>query len=195
MAGNVATFDGFNNLSSWGANSIRVGIGGGSICSTRIQTGHGVPSLDSIIECAKTSYNVAIIADGGIRNSGDIVKALGVGADFCMLGSVLAGSSKTPGEIYNNSITGEATKIYRGMASKDAQMDWRGKTSSLEGISTIIQYKGETNAIIEQVENGIRSGFSYSGARTINELWAKARFVRQTSSGARESDTHILKKS
>jgi len=192
MAGNVATFDGFNNLSSWGANSIRVGIGGGSICSTRIQTGHGVPSLDSIIECAKTSYNVAIIADGGIRNSGDIVKALGVGADFCMLGSVLAGSSKTPGEIYNNSITGEATKIYRGMASKDAQMDWRGKTSSLEGISTIIKYKGETNAIIKQVENGIRSGFSYSGARTINELWAKARFVRQTSSGARESDTHIL---
>jgi len=192
MAGNVATFDGFNNLSSWGANSIRVGLGGGSICSTRIQTGHGVPSLDSIIECAKTSYNVAIIADGGIRNSGDIVKALGVGADFCMLGSVLAGSSKTPGEIYNNSITGEATKIYRGMASKDAQMDWRGKTSSLEGISTIIKYKGETNAIIKQVENGIRSGFSYSGARTINELWAKARFVRQTSSGARESDTHIL---
>ena len=192
MAGNVATLDGFNNLASWGANSIRVGIGGGSICSTRIQTGHGVPSLDSIIECAKTSYNVAIIADGGIRNSGDIVKALGVGADFCMLGSVLAGSSKTPGEIYNNSITGEATKIYRGMASKDAQMDWRGKTSSLEGISTIIKYKGETNAIIKQVENGIRSGFSYSGARTINELWAKARFVRQTSSGARESDTHIL---
>ena len=192
MAGNVATLDGFNNLSFWGANSIRVGIGGGSICSTRIQTGHGVPSLDSIIECAKTSYNVAIIADGGIRNSGDIVKALGVGADFCMLGSVLAGSSKTPGEIYNNSITGEATKIYRGMASKDAQMDWRGKTSSLEGISTIIKYKGETNAIIKQVENGIRSGFSYSGARTINELWAKARFVRQTSSGARESDTHIL---
>jgi IMP dehydrogenase len=81
------------------------------------------------------------------------------------------------------------------MASKDAQMDWRGKTSSLEGISTIIQYKGETNAIIEQVENGIRSGFSYSGARTINELWSKARFVRQTSSGARESDTHILKRS
>jgi len=195
MAGNVATLDGFNNLASWGANSIRVGIGGGSICSTRIQTGHGVPSLDSVIDCARTTYNVAVIADGGIRNSGDMVKALGVGADFCMLGSVLAGSSKTPGEMYLNASTGEASKTYRGMASKDAQMDWRGKTSSLEGISTIIQYKGETNAIIEQVENGIRSGFSYSGARTINELWSKARFIRQTSSGARESDTHILKKS
>ncbi len=195
MAGNVATIDGFNNLASWGANSIRVGIGGGSICSTRIQTGHGVPSLDSVIDCARTPYNVAVIADGGIRNSGDIVKALGVGADFCMLGSVLAGSSKTPGETYVSARTGEASKTYRGMASKDAQMDWRGKTSSLEGISTIIQYKGETNAIIEQVENGIRSGFSYSGARTINELWSKARFIRQTSSGARESDTHILKRS
>ena len=191
MAGNIATLDGFNNLASWGANSIRVGIGGGSICSTRIQTGHGVPSLDSIIECAKTSYNVAIIADGGIRNSGDIVKALGVGADFCMLGSILAGTSKSPGEIFIND-AGHARKIYRGMASKDAQMDWRGKTSSLEGISTIIKYKGETNAIIKQVENGIRSGFSYSGARTIVELWSKAKFVRQTSAGTRESDTHIL---
>ena len=163
MAGNVATLDGFNNLACWGANSIRVGIGGGSICSTRIQTGHGVPSLDSVIDCVRTDKNVAVIADGGIKNSGDIVKALGVGGDFAMLGSILAGTSKSPGEVFISARSGEATKVYRGMASKDAQMDWRGKVSSLEGISTTIPYKGETSDIISQLENGIRSGFSYSG--------------------------------
>ena len=192
MAGNVATLEGAERLADWGSNSIRVGIGGGSICSTRIQTGHGVPSLDSVMDCARTDKNVSIIADGGIKNSGDIVKALGIGADFAMLGSVLAGSDKTPGETYISARTGEASKTYRGMASKDAQMDWRGKASSLEGISTTIPYKGETRAIIEQLDNGIRSGFSYSGARTINEFWYKARFIKQTSAAARESDTHIL---
>lgn len=191
MAGNVATLDGFDNLASWGVNSIRVGIGGGSICSTRIQTGHGVPSLDSVVECARTQYNVAIIADGGIKNSGDIVKALAVGGDFAMLGSLLAGTSDTPGEIIIQE-NGSKYKVYRGMASKDAQMDWRGKTSSLEGISTTIPYKGTTREIVEQLENGIRSGFSYSGCRTIGELWAKAKFVKQSPSAQRESDTHIL---
>lgn len=194
MAGNVATLEGVDNLASWGANSIRVGIGGGSICSTRIQTGHGVPSLDSVIQCTRTNYNVAIIADGGIKTSGDIVKALAARADFAMLGSILAGSSDTPGEVFVSARNGDATKVYRGMASKDAQMDWRGKSSSLEGISTTIPYKGETSEIINQLENGIRSGFSYSGARTINQLWYKARFVKQTSAGTRESDTHILYK-
>lgn len=192
MAGNVATLEGVDHLADWGANSIRVGIGGGSICSTRIQTGHGVPSLDSVMECARTFRNVAIIADGGIKNSGDIVKALAVGGDFAMLGSVLAGSSDTPGEVYISARNGDATKVYRGMASKDAQMDWRGKTSSLEGISTTIPYKGNTSDIINQLENGIRSGLSYSGVRSIQELWAKAKFIRQTSAGTRESDTHIL---
>jgi IMP dehydrogenase len=191
MAGNVATFVGFDNLASWGANSIRVGIGGGSICSTRIQTGHGVPSLDSVVECARTQHNVAIIADGGIKNSGDIVKALAVGGDFAMLGSLLAGTSDTPGEIITHE-NGARYKVYRGMASKDAQMDWRGKTSSLEGISATVQYKGTTKEVIEQLDNGIRSGFSYSGSRTIGELWQKARFVKQSASAQRESDTHIL---
>lgn len=192
MAGNVATLEGVDHLADWGANSIRVGIGGGSICSTRIQTGHGVPSLDSVMECARTFRNVTIIADGGIKNSGDIVKALAVGGDFAMLGSVLAGSSETPGEVCVSARHGDATKVYRGMASKDAQMDWRGKTSSLEGISTTIPYKGQTSEIIDQLENGIRSGLSYSGVRSIQELWAKAKFIRQTASGTRESDTHIL---
>lgn len=193
MAGNVATLDGFNRLAAWGANSIRVGIGGGSICSTRIQTGHGVPSLESIIDCANTHYNVAIIADGGIKNSGDISKALAARADFAMIGSILAGTDCTPGDVILSE-TGDRRKVYRGMASKDAQMDWRGKTSSLEGISTTVPYKGATFDIVEQLENGIRSAFSYSGSRTIQEYWAKAQFIRQSGASMNESRTHILER-
>jgi IMP dehydrogenase len=191
MAGNVATLEGFDHLAAWGANSIRVGIGGGSICSTRIQTGHGVPSLSSIIDCRETQHNVAIIADGGIKNSGDIVKALAGGADFGMVGSLLAGTDETPGKTFI-SPNGEKRKVYRGMASKDAQMDWRGKASSLEGISTSVAYKGSARDIIEQLDNGIRSGFSYSGARNIHEFWLKAKFIRQSNAASYESNTHIL---
>jgi IMP dehydrogenase len=191
MAGNVATLEGFDHLASWGANSIRVGIGGGSICSTRIQTGHGVPSLSSILDCRETQYNVAIIADGGIKNSGDIVKALAAGADFGMVGSLLAGTDETPGEVFFDT-SGKKRKVYRGMASKDAQMDWRGKASSLEGISTSVTHKGSAKDIIEQLDNGIRSGFSYSGARNMNEFWLKARFIRQSNAASHESNTHIL---
>jgi IMP dehydrogenase len=191
MAGNVATLEGLDRIVSWGANSIRVGIGGGSICSTRIQTGHGVPNISSILDCARTSNNVAIIADGGIKNSGDIVKAIGVGADFGMVGSLLAGTDETPGKIF---ITpeGEKRKVYRGMASKDAQVDWRGKASSLEGISTSVIYKGTARDIIEQLDNGIRSGLSYTGSRSITEFRAKAQIIRQSAASMRESDTHIL---
>jgi IMP dehydrogenase len=191
MAGNVATLDGFNRLAGWGANSIRVGIGGGSICSTRIQTGHGIPSLESIIECAETHHNVTIIADGGIKNSGDIAKALAAKADFAMIGSIIAGTDCTPGEIILSE-NGDRRKVYRGMASKDAQMDWRGKSSSLEGISTTVPYKGATFDVVEQLENGIRSAFSYTGARTIQEYWSKAKFVRQSAASMHESKTHIL---
>jgi IMP dehydrogenase len=191
MAGNVATLEGFDRLARWGANSIRVGIGGGSICSTRIQTGHGVPSLESVMECAQTTYDVAVIADGGIKNSGDLAKALAAKADFAMIGSILAGTDCTPGEIIIGH-DGSKRKVYRGMASKDAQMDWRGKSSSLEGISTTVPYKGSTLEVVEQLENGIRSAFSYTGARTIGQFWTKAKFIRQSSSGLNESKTHIL---
>ena len=103
MAGNVATLDGFNDLADWGADSIRVGIGGGSICSTRLQTGHGMPTLQSVLECAQSDRDVMLIADGGIRTSGDIVKALAAGADFVMNGSLLAGTEETPGDVESNS--------------------------------------------------------------------------------------------
>ena len=192
MAGNVATREGFEALAEWGANSVRCNVGGGSICSTRIQTGHGMPGLQTIFECADVESDVKIIADGGIRSSGDVVKALAAGADFVMLGSMLAGTYETPGK---KVITlGGAMKEYRGMASKEAQMDWRGKYSSDEGVATMIPYKGTVNDVLRQIKNGIASGLSYSGVRTIKELQENAIFVRQTVAGLGESHTHILGK-
>jgi len=193
MAGNVATYTGAFALAQLGAHSIRVGIGGGSICSTRLQTGHGVPTLASIVDCVRIREkfpDVKIIADGGIRNSGDIVKALAAGANFVMVGSLLAGTAEAPGDVIHK--MGNTFKSYRGMASADAQMDWRGNVSSLEGIATVIPYSGAVLKVLEGLENGIRSGLSYSGARTLNELRENAQFVRQTQSGLAESNTHIM---
>lgn len=218
MAGNVATLDAFNDLADWGADSIRVGIGGGSICSTRVQTGHGMPTLQSVIDCSNTDRDALIIADGGIRTSGDIVKALAAGADFIMIGSLLSGTDETPGEVYTESPDFPADinytasineqglaeyiehthdpvrryKKYRGMASKEAQVEWRGYQSSEEGVSTTVDYKGPAAMIIDSLETGIRSGLSYSGVMTIAELHASATFTKQTYSGVSESSTHIF---
>jgi len=190
MAGNVATLQGLNHLSDWGADSVRCNIGGGSICSTRLQTGHGVPGLQTIMDCAKTDRDVKIIADGGIKNSGDIVKALAAGADAVICGSLLAGTDEAPGKILEDS-QGFRWKVYRGMASKEAQIEWRGRCASNEGVSSRVPYRGSVKKILHDIETGIRSGFSYTGARTLQELHSGACFIRQTSSGIKESDTHI----
>ena len=192
MAGNVATLEAFNDLADWGANSIRVGIGGGSICSTRINTGHGIPTYQSIHDCSYSNRDAKIIADGGIKNSGDIVKALAAGADFVMLGSMLAGTDESPGEIFTSG--NKKYKVYRGMASRSAQMDWRGKSSSPEGVSTTIPYKGSVVNILQDVAGNIKSGFSYSGVRDLRELQSKATFLQQTPAGQYESSTHILRR-
>jgi IMP dehydrogenase len=194
MAGNVATLHGINDLADWGADSVRVGIGGGSICSTRIQTGHGMPTLQSIIECAETDRTVSIIADGGIRNSGDVCKALAAGADFVMLGSMLSGTDESPGEKHYDSRTGKFYKAYRGMASVEAQIDWRGHTSSVEGVASTVDYKGPVSSVLEDIIRGVRSGLSYSGTKTISEFQHRARMIEITSSGMNESRTHILNK-
>ena len=190
MAGNVATLEGFNDLADWGADSIRCNIGGGSICTTRIQTGHGVPGLETILQCAKSDRDAKIIADGGIKNSGDIVKAFAAGADAVMLGSLLAGTDCSPGTIFKTE-TGELRKTYRGMASAAAQRDWRGRVSSCEGISSSVPYRGKLADVIKELERGIRSGLSYSGARSVRELQAKAQWLQQSNAGATESSAHI----
>ena len=192
MAGNVATLEAFNDLADWGANSIRVGIGGGSICSTRINTGHGAPTFQSIHDCSYSDRDAKIIADGGIKNSGDIVKALAAGADFVMLGSMLAGTDESPGEIFTSG--NKKYKVYRGMASRSAQMDWRGQSSSPEGISTTIPYKGPVADILRDIGGNVRSGFSYTGARTLEEFQSNATFLSQTPAGQHESSTHILRR-
>lgn len=191
MAGNVGTLEGFNALADWGADSIRVGIGGGSICSTRIQTGHGIPTLQSVLECGRSDRDARLIADGGIKTSGDIVKALAAGADFVILGSLLGGCEEAPGDTFRDR-DGRCFKTYRGMASAAAQRDWRGSTASLEGVSTTVPCKGPVKKVVEDLVTGIRSGFSYSGARTKEELQAKAKFIIQSQASSIESTTHIL---
>jgi len=191
MAGNVGTLEGFNALADWGADSIRVGIGGGSICSTRIQTGHGIPTLQSVLECGRSDRDARLIADGGIKTSGDIVKAIAAGADFVILGSLLGGCEEAPGDTFRDR-DGRCFKTYRGMASAAAQRDWRGSTASLEGVSTTVPCKGPVKKVVEDLVTGIRSGFSYSGARTKEELQAKAKFIIQSQASSIESTTHIL---
>ena len=191
IAGNVCTLEGINDVADWGADAVRCNIGGGSICSTRIVTGHGLPGLQTIFDCARTDRDVKIIADGGIKTSGDIVKALAAGADFVMCGSLLAGTTESPGKIITLPDSTRA-KEYRGMASKDAQLDWRNKSSTPEGVASYIPYKGSVKDILADLEGGIRSGFSYTGARNLAELQHKVEWARQTSAGSLESGTHIL---
>ena len=191
MAGNVATLDGINSLADWGADSVRCNIGGGSICSTRVQTGHGVPGLQTIIDCAQSDRKVTVIADGGIKNSGDMVKAIACGADAVMCGSLLAGTDETPGKITEDT-NGCRWKTYRGMASKEAQVNWRGNYSSYEGVSAKVPYRGSVLKILADLERGIRSGFSYSGARTLTEFQSVSKLIKQTPAGMGESKTHIL---
>jgi IMP dehydrogenase len=192
MAGNVATLEAFDALASLGVDSVRVGIGGGSICSTRIVTGHGVPTLQSVMDCARSkNTETKIIADGGIKTTGDMVKAIAAGADFVMVGSMLAGTSETPGEIFTKS-SGKKYKVYRGMASHAAQTSWRGKSSTPEGVSTTVPLKGKVDFVLDNISGGVRSGLSYSGCRNIKDFQSSAEFILQTGAGQNESNTHIL---
>jgi IMP dehydrogenase len=200
MAGNIATAEGYTALSDWGADSIRCSVGSGSICSTRIQTGHGVPNfhmLQKVVE-SKRQHEVsglhaaAIILDGGITNAGQIVKILAVGADAVMCGSFLAGTDEAPGQVVHDAV-GNPRKEYAGMSSKAAQMRWRGWANAAEGISASVSLKGPVAELLTETAGHLRSGLSYSGARSLAELKEKAVWVRQTSAGQVESSTHVLR--
>ncbi|MBA2650342.1 MAG: guanosine monophosphate reductase [Legionella sp.] len=192
MAGNVATYAGADYLASCGADIIKAGIGGGSVCSTRIKTGFGVPMLTCIQDCSRADRS--IVADGGIKTSGDIVKALAFGADFVMIGGMLAGTAPTPGEVILNK-DGTKVKRYRGMASKEAQEDYLGpmhEWKTAEGVATEVAYKENTDAIIADIVGGLRSGLTYAGSDTISELQRKLNYVIVTQSGRIESLPHKL---
>lgn len=191
MAGNVATRDGFARLADVGADSIRVGIGGGSACTTRLVSGHGVPTLQSVIECSNYSKECSIIADGGIRRSGDMVKAFAAGADAVMIGSMLAGTDESPGEILTD-INGHDVKLFRGMASAAAQKDATGKVSVAEGISTTIPYKGSVMHILDHIRGGLGSGCSYSGVDKLSDIYEFSEYVVVSSLSINESVPHAL---
>ena len=191
IAGNVAMPDGALDLVEVGADAVKVGIGPGSMCTTRIITGCGVPQLTAIALCAQVTAEkgVPLIADGGLRTSGDVVKALAAGADCVMLGSMLSGTIETPGDIKGGK------KQYRGMASKDAQVSWRGgipEGMAAEGVATTVPVKGHVRDVILEVCGGIRSGMSYINAQTLAEIREKARFMEVTAAGVLESRAHGL---
>lgn len=200
-AGNVATAEATRALIEAGADAVKVGIGPGSICTTRIVAGVGVPQLTAIMDCAEEAHkhDVPVIADGGIKFSGDIVKALAAGADCVMIGSLLAGTDEAPGETYL--YQGRTYKAYRGMGSVGAMA--RGSADRYfqqevkdalklvpEGIEGQVPYKGPTDAVLHQLVGGLRAGMGYTGARTLKELREKAKFVRISPAGMRESHAH-----
>lgn len=191
MVGNVSTGEGYKKLAKAGADSVRVGIGGGSVCTTRLVSGHGVPTLTSIMDVKETKdrndINVGIIADGGIRNTGDMVKAFAAGADAVMLGSMLAGTEEAPGEVYQDN-SGQY-KIFRGMASAEAN---KGKDIAVaEGVSRKIPFKGSVNSIIKDIRGGLGSGCSYSGVAKLEELYVNAMYLKVSTLTIKESRPHV----
>ena len=190
MAGNVATIEGYIALDVAGADSIRVGIGGGSMCTTRIVSGHGIPTLSSIINVReakdKFGLNAAIVADGGIRNTGDMVKAFAAGADSVMLGSMLAGTDESPGSLHFKG--DKKFKSFRGMASKEANKD--KDIAVAEGVSTMIPYKGSVKDIFKDIRGGLGSGCSYSGVDYLCNLYQESMYVRVSPLSVKESMPH-----
>jgi len=187
MAGNVATWQGYERLADAGADSVRVGIGGGSACTTRVVTGHGVPTLASIMDIRnnfKFGEGPDIVADGGIRNSGDAAKALAAGANAVMLGRMLAGTKESPGEIING------RKVFRGMASAEAQHEGRGTVSGVEGIATTVPFVGEVSDIVEEFAAGLRSAMSYAGVDNLVDFYHESVYNRVSSNSLNETKPH-----
>lgn len=183
IAGNVATYAGADYLCSCGADAVKVGIGPGSACTTRIKTGFGVPQLSAIMECSRVQ--MPIIADGGCRTPGDVVKALAAGARMVMLGGMLAGCEETPNP-----------GVFRGMASQEAQEDFMGGMhdwKTAEGVSTVVPVRGSVRTVIQDIIGGLRSGMAYAGAYTLEELQKRTEFIEVTAAGREESGPHILK--
>jgi IMP dehydrogenase len=204
IAGNVATAEGTRDLVAAGADAVKVGVGPGAACSTRLVAGVGVPQLTALFDCvaAAADLDVPIIADGGVRNSGDLTKALAAGAETVMIGSLFAGTEESPGRTVLRS--GGRFKVYRGMASLGAAETRRQRESSEdvldelaaavvpEGVEAVVPYRGSLSEVLHQQVGGLRSGMSYLNARTLTELRANARFVRMTEAGRIESKPHDL---
>ena len=201
IGGNVATADGTKRLIDAGVDCVKVGVGPGSICITRIVAGSGVPQLTAVIECAEAARDagIPIIADGGVRQPGDVAKAIAAGAQTVMIGSMLAGTDESPGMIMTR--RGHRYKASRGMASREATIDRNRKEGNdltqeeieeyvAEGVEAAVPYRGKTREVLTQLVGGLQSGMSYSGAQTVEDFQKKAIFVRMTGAGLRESGPH-----
>lgn len=203
IAGNVATGDATRALFDAGVDVVKVGIGPGSICTTRVVAGVGVPQITAIYDAATAAreYHKPIIADGGIKYSGDVVKAIAAGGNAVMLGSMLSGTTEAPGEVFEDN--GKKYKTYRGMGSVGAMAQAHGSSDRYfqggvneanklvpEGVEARVDYKGDVSDIVFQIDGGLRSGMGYVGAATIPDLIEKAQFVRITNAGLRESHPH-----
>jgi len=202
IAGNVATAQATEDLIKAGVDSVKVGVGSGSICITRVITGSGVPQLTAVLDCAKVGkdHGIPIISDGGTRNSGDATKALAAGASSIMVGSILGGTDETPGTTITKN--GKRFKIYRGMASLSASMGRKRKETGAfeltddlndyvaEGVEAMVPYRGSVTDIIIQITGGIRSGLSYCGGHNIKQMQENAEFIKISRAGFAESQPH-----
>lgn len=202
VAGNVATAQGAEDLIKAGVDAVKVGVGSGSICITRVITGSGVPQLTAVVDCAQVGkkYDIPIISDGGVRNSGDATKALAAGASTVMVGSLLGGTDESPGSYVMKN--GKRYKIYRGMASFYAALGRKSKETGTvamsedlndyvaEGVEAMVPYKGSVVDIVKQLTGGIRSGLSYCGANTIPQMQQNAEFIKMSTAGYAESQPH-----
>lgn len=202
IAGNVATAKGTEDLIKAGVDAVKVGVGSGSICITRVITGSGVPQLTAVMDCAKIGRDngVPIISDGGTRTSGDVTKALAAGASSVMIGSLLGGTDESPGSVLTKN--GKRFKVYRGMASLAASLGRKTKETGLstfdddlndyvaEGVEAMVPYKGSVIDILKQLTGGLRSGLSYCGAHSIEEMQQNAEFIKMSRAGFAESQPH-----
>ena len=202
IAGNIATAQGTEDLIKAGVDAVKVGVGSGSICITRVITGSGVPQLTAVMDCAKIGkdYGIPIISDGGTRTSGDATKALAAGASSVMIGSMLGGTDESPGTVLTKN--GKRYKVYRGMASLAASIGRKSKeTGSIsfdddlndyvaEGVEAMVPYKGTVTDILKQLTGGVRSGLSYCGAHTISQMQENAEFIKMSRAGFAESQPH-----
>ena len=202
IAGNVATSKGTEDLIKAGVDAVKVGVGSGSICITRVITGSGVPQLTAVLDCAKIGkkHDIPIISDGGTRTSGDATKALAAGASSIMVGSILGGTDESPGSTITKN--GKRFKIYRGMASLGASIGRKSKETGTfdltedlndyvaEGVEAMVPYKGSVNDLIIQITGGIRSGLSYCGAHNIKQMHENAEFIKMSRAGFAESQPH-----
>jgi IMP dehydrogenase/GMP reductase len=195
VAGSVATGEACEYLCEKGADSIRVGIGNGSLCETRIRTGVGIPQVTALLDCVSVAdtYNTPVIADGGVRDIGDVCKGLACGADSVMLGSLLSGTKESPGEIekVGKWPNEQLYKKYRGSASLDSKKS-RGSNKNVEGNHKVIPYKGKVKRVIGDIQEGIRSSFSYVGANNISEYHSKIELIEVTRAGNLEGKPHLL---